>query len=49
MQTIDEKRMNAKKRYQMKYFIEDEYGRRNVEDDQKKEEIVRNRVHNGRI
>jgi len=41
--------MNAKKRYQMKYFIEDEYGRRNVEDDEKHDQIVKNRVHNGRI
>jgi hypothetical protein len=31
MQTYDEKRMSAKKRYQLKYLIEDEYSRRNIE------------------
>ena len=32
---LDEKIANAKKRYQLKYVIEDEYGKRNVEDDSK--------------
>jgi hypothetical protein len=31
MQTYDEKHMSGKKRYQLKYMIEDEYNRRNIE------------------
>jgi hypothetical protein len=49
MQTYDEKRMNAKKRYQLKYVIEDEYKKRNMEHEDKTDQIVLNKVHNGRI
>lgn len=49
MQTIDEKRMNQKKRYQQKYVIQDEYNKRNLEDEEKKDQIVKNKVHVGRI
>lgn len=41
--------MNSKKRYQLKYVIEDEYKRRNIEDEEKQEQIVISKVHNGRI
>lgn len=33
----------------MKYYIEDEYNRRNHEDEEKHEQVIKNRVHNGRI
>ena len=33
----------------MKYVIEDEYGRRNTEDDHKYAATIKNRVHNNRI
>ena len=49
MQTLEERRMNAKKRYKLKYCIEDEYNRRNVEDEQKYEAVIKNKVHNGRV
>lgn len=49
LQTLDERRLNAKKRYQIKYCIEDEYNRRNVEDEQKYEAVIKNKIHNGRI
>ena len=32
LRTLDERRISAKKRYQLKYCIEDEYNRRNMED-----------------
>ena len=49
LQTLDEKTLNAKKRYQLKYCILDEYSRRNIEDDNKYESVIKNRVHNNRI
>jgi hypothetical protein len=41
--------MNAMKKFEKKYIIEDDYGKRNLEDDDKFECIIKNRVHNNRI
>ena len=49
LKTLDERKLNAKKRYEMRYVVQDEYGRRNFEDDKKYETIIKNRVHNNRL
>lgn len=33
----------------MKYVVQDEYGQRNVEEEEKQERIIKNRVHDGRL
>ena len=43
---LDKKREEAKRRFKMKYVIEDDYAKRNVEDDEKKESVMRNRIKN---
>lgn len=37
------------KKFEKKYIIEDDYGKRNLEDDDRFERIIKNRVHNNRI
>ena len=49
LKTLDERKLNAKKRYEMRYVVQDEYGRRNFEDDKKYETIIKTRVHNNRL
>jgi hypothetical protein len=33
----------------MKYVVQDEYGQRNIEEEDKHERIIKNRVHDGRL
>ena len=46
---LDRKREEAKRRYKMKYVIEDDYAKRNMEDDEKKESVMMNRIRNSQM
>lgn len=46
---MDQRRAASKQRYQLKYILEEEYARRNIEHNDKKEAQLRNRVHNSHL
>lgn len=46
---LDKKNADAKQRFQMKYILEEEYARRNIEHQERKESQIKNRVHNSHI
>lgn len=47
--TLDQQKQNSKRRYQRRYLIEDEYQRRNEEQEERSEAYRRNHVHDNRI
>jgi len=49
LKILDDRNANAKKRYQTKYVVLDEYQKRNVEEDDKHEKLIKEHVHFGRI
>jgi hypothetical protein len=49
LRTLDEKDQNKKRKYQLKYIIQDEYEQRNIEYEDKHEKIIKNHVHDGRL
>ena len=49
VQEIDLKNKKVKGRYRKRHLIEEEYKMRNNYDEIKKEELSKNRIHNGRL
>jgi len=49
LKMLDERNANAKKRFQTKYVVLDEYQRRNLEEEARQEQVLKNHVHFGRI
>lgn len=46
---LDKRRSDAKQRFKLKYVLEQEYARRNIEYQDKKDAQLRNRVHNSHL
>lgn len=49
LKMLDERNANAKKRFQTKYVVLDEYQKRNLEEEAKQDQILKSHVHFGRI
>ena len=49
MKEVDERNRNAKRRFETKYVVLDEYSKRNVEDEDKYNDVIKNHVHFGRV
>ena len=49
LKMLDDRNNNAKKRFQTKYVVLDEHEKRNLEEEAKQEQILKNHVHFGRV